>query len=186
MSGLDKALCAGDNPGIWTEDDPAYDPPLAKAICKACPAADECLARAYADEGGVDAKQRTGIRAGTTPAERARAARKNARGQRSGGLPDWENSERMRLYEQGLSDARIGALLGVRQQSIEYWRKKRGLKSRYEFGDRAQRAMNIQRHQLHAKGWDDAQIAAAMSSTVKAVREWRRRNRLAENVRQSA
>lgn len=61
--------------GLWSLFDdptPAELQRVVRPTCEACPVAEQCLAEALRDEDGQPSKVRSGIRAGTTPVERAK------------------------------------------------------------------------------------------------------------------
>jgi hypothetical protein len=67
----DDALCRETDPDEFIPDvcHPTVVAPL-KAICGRCPVATTCLTEALAEEGGLVAHFRSGIRGGKTPRER--------------------------------------------------------------------------------------------------------------------
>lgn len=69
-----QAACRDDNPAEWDQGTEH-----AKRICAACPVADLCLQDALEHELGPK-DHRSGLRAGTTPADRARIDRARRRG----------------------------------------------------------------------------------------------------------
>ena len=66
-----RAACRGHDPELWFSDQ-AADRTKARRICARCPIAADCLRDALAAEGDASEKTRSGIYAGTTPAERRR------------------------------------------------------------------------------------------------------------------
>ncbi|MFF8784737.1 WhiB family transcriptional regulator [Streptomyces sp. NPDC015125] len=67
----DQALCREADPDEFVPDvcHPAVVAEL-KAICDRCPVKQVCLTTALAEEEGLPAQLRSGVRAGTTPRER--------------------------------------------------------------------------------------------------------------------
>lgn len=70
MTWRDQAACIGLAAVFFAEDTPGP----ARERCRICPVHGPCLTEALADERGLAAEGRHGIRGGLTPAERARLA----------------------------------------------------------------------------------------------------------------
>lgn len=103
MTWTEEALCYGQDPGIWFEDEPSYDLETAREICARCPVANVCLADALTREKRAEAKARAGVCGGRTPEERAEMA-----GKPSASMNKPDNAERLRLYNLGFSEHRMG------------------------------------------------------------------------------
>ncbi|RXS78884.1 WhiB family transcriptional regulator [Streptomyces sp. TM32] len=76
----DQALCREVDPDEFVPDvcHPGIVAEL-KAICGRCPVAKTCLTEALAEEHGMPAQLRCGIRGGTTPRERHAIANRRKR-----------------------------------------------------------------------------------------------------------
>ncbi|MEU3990173.1 WhiB family transcriptional regulator [Streptomyces platensis] len=73
----DQALCRETDPDEFVPDvcHPGIVAEL-KTICGRCPVTDTCLTEALAEEQGLPAQLRSGIRGGTTPRERTAIAKR--------------------------------------------------------------------------------------------------------------
>lgn len=87
--------------------------------------------------------------------------------------------ERMKLYEQGLSDVMIAEKQGVCLTTIYYWRQVRNLDPNPTESER----VNEIRMRLYEQGLTDSEIAKITNTTYNAVGAWRRRNHLPINER---
>lgn len=85
--------------------------------------------------------------------------------------------ERMKLYEQGLSDVMIAEKQGVCLTTIYYWRQVRNLDPNPTESER----MNTIRMGYYRQGMTDRKIAEIMETSYNAVRAWRQRNKLPAN-----
>lgn len=88
------------------------------------------------------------------------------------------NPELMRpLYDKGMSDSEIGAVLGYSRTSVGKWRRKEGLPCNTQPG-------SVVKHEalaLYKKGYTDRQIAEALGVTKASVVGWRFRRGLPVN-----
>lgn len=87
--------------------------------------------------------------------------------------------ERMKLYEQGLSDVMIAEKQGVCLTTIYYWRQVRNLDPNPTESER----VNEIRMRLYEQGLTDSEIAKITDTTYNAIGAWRRRNHLPINER---
>lgn len=85
--------------------------------------------------------------------------------------------ERMKLYEQGLSDVMIAKKQGVRLTTIYKWRETRNLDPNPTESER----VNEIRMGLYEQGLTDSEIAKITDTTYNAIRSWRQRNKLPVN-----
>lgn len=85
--------------------------------------------------------------------------------------------ERMKLYEQGLSDVAIAEKQEVCLTTIYYWRQSRNLDPNPTESER----MNTIRMRYYRQGMTDREIAEIMETSYNAIRSWRQRNKLPVN-----
>jgi uncharacterized protein YjcR len=90
---------------------------------------------------------------------------------------DWEKARK--LYDAGMSDARIAKELGCQNETVGKWRHREGLKVNK---DERQKMFDWELgRKLYEEGKNDAQIAKELGCTDKAVRNWRFRRKLPAN-----
>ena len=169
MTWTEDALCYGQDPAIWFEDEPGYDLETARATCARCQVADRCLTEALAREKGAEARARAGVIAGTTPEQRVRMADKR----HGNSLRDADSAERRRLYDMGFSDREIADKVGTNRSVICDWRKRQD--PPLPVHDQAGQARRAQWAHLYEQGYPDAEIARLTRSTENGVRKWRLR-----------
>ena len=90
---------------------------------------------------------------------------------------DWEKARK--LYDAGMSDARIAKALGCQNETVGKWRRREGLEVNKS---ERQKVFDWELgRKLYDEGKNDAQIAKALGCTDKAVRNWRFRRKLPAN-----
>lgn len=93
-----------------------------------------------------------------------------------------ERQRRLRLYEQGLSDAEVAAILGIQRKTIRKWRYRNGVPAnpqRYPF--RAER--DRQYKSCYQHGLNDTESARILNVSPSTVTAWRNRKQLPSNAR---
>lgn len=125
------AACLNEDPEAFFPD-PSDAPAIqyAKSICGACPVRTDCLEAAIREEGGRGLSFRTGIRGGTTPAQRVRTYWRRVHGRttttaRPKAAPDRprkvtreQRIEMRALYEAGTGVDELAAQYGVHKRTV--------------------------------------------------------------------
>lgn len=101
-----------------------------------------------------------------------------------------EHKERMKYYNQGLTDREIGKKVGLSKSGVAYWRRQYNLPANREVGDNdgqggpsiSQAEHNARLH-LWKEGLTDREIAKKRGVTHTAIGEWRRKNDLDNSKR---
>lgn len=89
------------------------------------------------------------------------------------------DSERcMALYRDGLSDADIAKVFGVKPSSVCRWREVRGLPSMHP---NRRKATDEQYLELYAKGLSDYAVAKELGVSATSARSWRNRRGMPPN-----
>lgn len=84
--------------------------------------------------------------------------------------------ERIKLYNDGLSDVEIAEKQKVNPTAIWHWRRKRGLAANKAYSD-----IRKERFELYNQGLTDKEIAVQLNETPSAIGAWRVREGLEPN-----
>ncbi|GEM72045.1 hypothetical protein SAQ01S_18110 [Sphingomonas aquatilis NBRC 16722] len=95
------------------------------------------------------------------------------------GLPKSKQQQRMRLYDDGLSDAAIAAVQGVTKNAVAAWRTRRQLPPHHHLTSTINAADAARRTSLFATDMGDRQVALKVGRSRSAVRAWRILNGIA-------
>lgn len=87
------------------------------------------------------------------------------------------DSEKMRLYKQGLDDKEIAKRLGCTREAVRAWRKRNDLASANKWESKLH-ADHAKRLELYNQGKTDKEIAAALESSETTIWHWRKTNNL--------
>lgn len=113
---MQSAACKGVTGMFYPEDRDRSNFTAAKKLCRSCPVRAECL------EAGMD--EVYGVWGGLSPRERSRLRRTR---QDKRVHPPEVRDEAMMLARSGLSDAKVGARLGVHVRTVQTWRRMAGM-----------------------------------------------------------
>ena len=97
----------------------------ALAWCATCPVRDAC------GQYAIDENLTYGMWGGLTPQERTTTRQKRARTAGSGRKPAPDHETRLRLWQEGLTDRGMAAVLGLDHTAISGWRRRYNLTSNY-------------------------------------------------------
>ena len=94
-----------------------------------------------------------------------------------------EEAERMRLYNEGLTDKQMGEKLFLDQSSVNTWRKRHNpkLPPNHPSRDAHYSALYAKYKALYDNGDNDTGIADKTHTTISMVRTWRSKNELPSN-----
>jgi len=110
----------------------------------------------------------------------------------TGSIPEEEHKERLKYYNQGLSDREIGKKVHLSKTGIAYWRETHGLPaniSRDAGGAHGKggAVLTEKEHKARLKLWkaglDDKEIAEKRDIETQTVRKWRRKFGLDDSQR---
>ncbi|MCD6468538.1 MAG: hypothetical protein J7L32_04415, partial [Thermoplasmata archaeon] len=97
-------------------------------------------------------------------------------------LSDAEEKRRLELYKKGLNDKQIASVIGISEEGIWQWRKKRGLVANIpQDNKKVSPEENKYRMMLYRQGLSDKEIAEKCSVSRSSIKGWRKYRGLKPN-----
>lgn len=92
-------------------------------------------------------------------------------------LTKQEREERLKLYNEGLSDREIGERLYIGENAVRYWRKKNNLPTHFRSRSLGKEylpgGIYYERMELWRQGLSEKEIAERQGVSVKVIHSWR-------------
>lgn len=92
-------------------------------------------------------------------------------------LTEEEQTERLELYNEGLSDREIGERLYIGENAVRYWRKKNNLPTHFRNRNLEKGylpgGIYYERMELWKRGFSEKEIAEKQGVNVKVIHSWR-------------